>query len=248
MPEPHTNPSGLALIKAFESCLKPVRPGVYTTYRCPANVVTIGWGTTRDDVPTLREGDTWTRQRCDEVFADSLTRKYEPHVTAYLRDAAVNDNQFSTLVSWAYNTGGPASSAVWAAVRSGDHKRVPVLLGRWNKGGGKVLRGLVRRRQAEGLLYAGNVSAALEVAGTAVPGEMPQAKYQEPPKPTAPELAATAKKEAAAATGSGGGLWAMWDQLTAGQQTALVVVVVAVVAAAGWFAWRRIKYELENWA
>ena len=106
----------------------------------------------------------------------------------------------------------------------------------------------MRRRQAEGLLYAGNVTAALEVAGTAVPGEMPQAKATEPPKPTAPELAATAKKEAVAATSSGGGLWALWDQLTGIQQTALVVIVVAVVAAAGWFAWRRIRYEMENWA
>ena len=38
---------------------------------------------------------------------------------------------------------------------SGDYEGVPAQIRRWNKAGGKVLQGLIRRREAEALLFAG---------------------------------------------------------------------------------------------
>lgn len=69
-----TSSTGIALIQAFESCLKSVGDGRFRTYRCPAGVVTIGWGTTAADVPSLAEGEIWTREKCGEVFIASLTK------------------------------------------------------------------------------------------------------------------------------------------------------------------------------
>ena len=40
-------------------------------------------------------------------------------------------------------------------INSGDHAGVPAQIKRWNKAGGKVLDGLIRRREAEALLYEG---------------------------------------------------------------------------------------------
>lgn len=171
-----TSPVGKSIIQAFESCLKPTGDGRFRTYHCPANVLTIGWGSTRDDVPDLRDGDVWSRERCDGVFATSLARKYEPHVRDMVGDRDLATYQFDALVSWAYNCGGPASSSVWKAVREGRDADVPALLAQWNKGGGQVLAGLVRRRKSEGLLYAGNIPGALNAAGAVDPGTMPQSK------------------------------------------------------------------------
>lgn len=177
--------------------------GGYTTYLCPANVLTIGWGTTRHDVPSLQPGDVWTREKCDQVFENSLGT-YGAIVEKAVagRPAPLAPHQFGALRSLVYNCGGAAvAGSVGRAVREGRDADVPELMARWNKGGGKVLAGLVRRRRAEGLLYRGEIAAAYRVAEATVPGSMPQSR--EVPKPTVAELArATPKSTAAVVAGA----------------------------------------------
>ena len=70
---------------------------------------------------------------------------------------ALSQNQFDALVSWVYNLG-PANlkaSTMLKVLNSGDFEGVPAQIKRWNKAGGNVLEGLVRRREAEALLFQG---------------------------------------------------------------------------------------------
>lgn len=173
----HTGENGIAVIKAFESCLKPTGDGRFRTYRCPANVLTIGWGTTRDDAPDLKDGDIWTQGQCDVTFAGSLL-KYERAVAKAIGGRDLNQDQFDALVSFVYNVGaGGMNGSVGAAVREGRDEDVPAALALWVRGGGQILPGLVRRRKAEGLLYAGRVAEAMKVAEVHVPGTMPQSRF-----------------------------------------------------------------------
>lgn len=203
-----TNPNGSALIVAFEGMIKLLVDGRVTTYYCPAGVLTIGLGTTRSDVPDLQPGDIWTQERARDVFAESLG-KYEAGVEKLNSDRvrsgkpAMTGDQFAALVSFAYNCGvGALSGSVGRAVREGRDADVPECLSRWNKGGGKILAGLVRRRKAEGQLYSGDVAGAMATAGTAVPVQT--ARTRETPKPTAGELARRTPGLAGGAAAGGG--------------------------------------------
>jgi lysozyme len=62
---------------------------------------------------------------------------------------------FDALVSWTYNLGPTNlnSSTLLKVLNSGEYADVPAQLKRWNKAGGKVLDGLIRRREAEALLF-----------------------------------------------------------------------------------------------
>lgn len=157
---------GEPIVKAFESCLKPVkdRPGYYTTYYCPAGVLTIGWGTTKEYGNKLTAGVVWSKSQCDAAFTKDIAI-FAKHVEKQLQGARVTQSQFDALVSWSYNCGGPSSSAVWTYARKGDVEQTCIRLERWNKGGGKVLAGLIRRRKAECELYRGQIDAALRTAG-----------------------------------------------------------------------------------
>ena len=66
--------------------------------------------------------------------------------------------QFDALVAWVYNLGPTnlRSSTMLKRLNSNDLEDVPSQIKRWNKAGGKVLKGLVRRREAEALLFEGN--------------------------------------------------------------------------------------------
>lgn len=243
--------TGQTLIKAFESCLKPLGDGRFTTYRCPADVVTIGWGTTRADVPSLREGEVWTQARCDDVFAASLG-KYEAIVERHRGSTALTTYQNDALGSWAYNVGERADSQVWVAVKAADHASVPKYLARWNKAAGKVLAGLERRRKAEGQLYVGDVIGASKTAQTILPGTMPQMQDMPAPKPgVADAVIVTVKKGVKPAAGSSlgwGPLWVWWESLSTGQQITLsvVLVLIGVLLVAG--VAKGVKHELEHWA
>jgi lysozyme len=191
--------NGEILVKGFESCLKPVGKGTFQAYLDPVGVWTIGWGHTNHHEPKFTPQAVWTQAQCDAVFLKDM-RIFEIHVARNAK-VALTQNQFDALVSWAYNTGGPANSQVWVEVNAGRHHNVPERLSRWNKGGGRVLAGLVRRRKAEGQLYAGDVAGAMRT--TLQGGKAPPVSGRETPKPTAPELAARTKREAG--TGAAGG-------------------------------------------
>ena len=144
---------GLAIVKVFEGLrLK--------AYRCAANVLTIGYGSTGKHV---KPGMVITEAQADELLRKDIER-FERHVE---KNASVplEQHEFDALVSWAFNTGGPAHASLWRELNAGNKNVIPAKLAAWNKGGGRVLKGLVRRREAEGLLWQGRIAAAFEVAG-----------------------------------------------------------------------------------
>lgn len=144
-----TNRHGIALIKEFESCR-------LTSYRCPAGVWTIGWGSTGPDIgPSM----TWTQERADERFAYDLQR-FEHEVEILLTFEPTN-NEFSALVSFAYNAGvtALAGSTLLRKFNSGDIQGAGNEFLRWNKAKDKKtgirveVDGLTRRREAERDLF-----------------------------------------------------------------------------------------------
>ena len=141
----NTSAEGIALIKKFEGCeLK--------AYQCSAGVWTIGYGHTKD----VEEGDTISKDQAEEMLVEEL-HEYENYVNEYV-NVALSQNQFDALVSWVYNLG-PAnlkSSTLLKVLNSGDYAGVPDQIERWNKAGGKVLEGLIRRRLAESSLFCEN--------------------------------------------------------------------------------------------
>lgn len=250
-----TSSTGIALIQAFESCLKPNGDGRFRTYRCPAGVVTIGWGTTAADVPNLAEGEIWTREKCDEVFISSLT-KYEAIVDRVARDRVtpLRQHQFDALASLVYNCGaGALAGSVGKAVRESRDADVPDLLARWNKAGGKVLAGLARRRKAEGELWSGDLDAAARTAQTVFPGSV--ARSRETPVPNAAEIVkATPKTTAAVAVAASGTAAATATGPTSANDAAtlptgaVVAVCLVVVLIAGVVLAIRWKSLTKEWA
>lgn len=245
-----TGQNGQGIIKAFESCLKRLPNGLFTTYRCPANVVTIGWGTTAADVPSLKEGEIWTQTRCDDVFAASLG-KYEKYVNDLAERCGVvlDQNQFDALVSLAYNCGpGALNGSIRTALAAKKFADVPACMKRWNKAGGKVLAGLVRRRDAEALLFAGDVSGAFRVAGVSRAKQDPMPQKVDAGKPSAADAS---KKAAAPAVGVGAFLAAVWS-VWSNMPLAMQIAAVLALCAAGVLAWVKVSESIrrmkENWS
>ena len=135
---------GLGLIKKFEGC-------ELEAYKCAAGVWTIGYGSTKG----VKEGDTITQEQADDLLLHEM-EEYE----GYIKDAVTVDlkqNQFDALVAWTYNLG-PTNlieSTLLKRLNGDDLADVPHQIRRWNKAGGKVLDGLIRRREAEALLFQG---------------------------------------------------------------------------------------------
>lgn len=136
---------GLDLIKSFEGCqLK--------AYRCPAGVWTIGWGTT-EKVNGVKPhaGMVITQDQADKLLIDHLST-YENAVNKL--NAPLNQNQFDALVSFCYNLGPYIFNGnLLNAINSKNWTSVADQILLYNRGGGKVLSGLVRRRKAERELF-----------------------------------------------------------------------------------------------
>ena len=136
------NRDGSDLVKRFEGCeLK--------AYLCPAKVWTIGYGSTGAHV---KPGMVITQEQADELLRSDL-RRFEDWVDANCSPAT--DNQFAALVSFAFNVGDGAlkTSTLRREHMAGNYEAAAVQFRRWNKGGGRILPGLVKRRTAEEALY-----------------------------------------------------------------------------------------------
>ena len=143
---------GIALIKRFEGCAKKRADGMIEAYPDPASggePWTIGWGATGVGIAP----DTvWTQTECDARLEADLAR-YAAAVARALGDAATTQHQFDALVSFHYNTGAIARATLTKKHIAGDYAGAAAEFARWNKAAGKVMRGLVRRREAEAALY-----------------------------------------------------------------------------------------------
>lgn len=139
-----TSAEGLALIQKFEGC-------ELESYRCSADVPTIGFGHTRG----VKDGDTCTQEEANQLLADDL-EEFEGYVTK-LVDIDLTQNEFDAMVAWTFNLGPTnlKSSTLLQKLNEDDRADVPHQMKRWNKAGGIVLNGLVRRREAEALLFQG---------------------------------------------------------------------------------------------
>ena len=142
--------AALDLIERFEGCR-------LEAYRDAVGVWTIGYGhTSRAGPPQVRPGMRITEAEARKILHRDVEHFARQVARVLGADAEfLTPNQFGALVSFAYNVGigNLKRSSVLKAVREGRHEDVPRLLLRWTRAGGRRLRGLVRRRRAEGRLW-----------------------------------------------------------------------------------------------
>lgn len=145
--------AGANLVKAFEGCLKPIGGGRFVPYICPAGVLTIGWGHTNDHGRQFNRNSVWTQAECDAEFRSDMKR-FEAAVRKYVT-VPLKQYQFDALVSFTYNCGegNLRKSTLLRKVNAGDFRGAASEFEKWTKGGGRVLAGLVRRRNSEALLF-----------------------------------------------------------------------------------------------
>ena len=136
------NQKGLDLIKSFEGCH-------LEAYLCPAGVPTIGYGTTKINGKAVKMGTVITQEQAEEYLRADIA-KYEKAVMKYDDTYHFTENQFSALVSFAYNIG---SIDQLTAKGTRTIEQISNKILAYNKAGGKVLNGLVRRREAEKALF-----------------------------------------------------------------------------------------------
>lgn len=148
---------GYELIKHFEGCkLK--------AYKCPAGIWTIGYGnTTYLNGNKVKENDVITKEQADALFKDTVD-KFEHQVKMIMGDtlkAILPESSISALVSFAYNVGTTAfaKSTLLKIIKQNKNnlKDIEIQFKRWNKTNGKVLEGLVSRRNAEFEMYKNGV-------------------------------------------------------------------------------------------
>jgi lysozyme len=141
-----TNAEALELMKRHE--------GFRTNaYLCPAAVWTIGYGTTRMGGRAVRPGDVVTEAQAMALFQADLT-VFERAVDRLVQ-VPLTSNQFSALVSFVYNVGVGAftNSTLLRVLNARNYAEAAEQFLRWTRGGGRVLPGLVRRRQEERALF-----------------------------------------------------------------------------------------------
>jgi len=151
-------PDGVALIKRFEGCAKKRADGMVEAYPDPGtggDPWTIGWGATGKDRFSggrIVRGTVWTQDQCDARLEEDLVR-YAKDVERTLGDAPTSQAQFDALVSFHYNTGAIGKATLTRKHKAGDFAGAAREFDRWCYAGGRVMKGLVRRRAAESALY-----------------------------------------------------------------------------------------------
>lgn len=143
----------LKIIKKWEGCR-------LEAYLCPADVPTIGYGATRLVNRAVRMGDKITQQEADQMLLHEVENLFAPGVFELLPLAKKwRGEQVAAIISFAYNVGLGAleESTLRKRLLAGEDANKVVIeeLPRWNKGGGKVLEGLVNRRKDEVALFTG---------------------------------------------------------------------------------------------
>ena len=133
---------GLELIKKFEGCET-------TAYQDSVGVWTIGFGHTKG----VEEGQTCSIEDAESMLADEMD-EYEGYINNMVK-VELQQHEFDALVAWVYNLGPTnlGESTMLKVLNGGQFDRVPEEMNRWTRAGGKILEGLVRRRQAESLMF-----------------------------------------------------------------------------------------------
>lgn len=138
-----TSQAGVDLIKSFEGCrLK--------AYKDIVGVVTIGYGHTGDDI---YENQIISQDEADQLLLDDLCI-FEKGVTSFV-SCPLTQNQFDALVSFSYNLGLTAlkTSTLLKKLNNEDYGEAADEFLKWDKAGGVVVPGILRRRQLEQALF-----------------------------------------------------------------------------------------------
>lgn len=244
------NQKGLELIKEFEGFRA-------KAYKCPAGVWTVGYGhTSNAGEPKVGSLTEVTREQAEEILRRDLGT-FERAVSDAVR-VTVSSNQYSALVSFCYNVGPGAfrSSSVLKAVNAKQWAEVPRRLALWNKAGGKVLPGLVRRRAAEAALFMepDSVSPAKEAKIEQIESrETPDVPKGKPPLQSTTNIAAGAAGVAgtvgvfadvsAGAARAAESTQTVWQLL--GDYAGWIALTVLLVAV-GWIIYQRVLKSKED--
>lgn len=161
---------GVALMHKYEGYR--TRP-----YLCPAHIWTIGYGHVlyqeqirlpmmrpegKADIPMIRkemplkpeDNRVWTKQEIDKLFEDDVA-SFERGVLRLVPGSAGRQGRFDALVSISFNfgLGNLQRSSIRIKANRGEWEGAADAFLLWNKGGGKVLPGLERRRKDERALF-----------------------------------------------------------------------------------------------
>ena len=146
-------------MRVSNKCIEMVKDfeGLYLeTYKDVVNVNTIGYGITNADKDitgtTIKKGMKIDKATADQWLEDCLNYKYLPKVMKYQKRYGFNTSQIDALVSFAYNIG-----SIDQLTDNGRRsiREIESKIPEYNKAGGKILPGLVRRRLAETNLFNG---------------------------------------------------------------------------------------------
>lgn len=134
---------GVELVAKYEGCR-------LEAYKCPAGVWTIGYGHTAGVNP----GDTLPSKEAAKELLQKDLAKYADSVNQCIQNGKLtfqpNQNQFDALTSFCYNCG---AGSLQKLVTGRSAAEIAEKILAYNKGGGKVLAGLVRRREEERALF-----------------------------------------------------------------------------------------------
>lgn len=140
-----TSQAGLALIKKFEGFCS-------VAYYCPAGKLTIGYG------HVILPGEQFPESKISESAAENMLKQDVTMVGKAINQLVATDllqNQFDALVSFVYNIGVKAfeKSTLLRLINANKLERAAEEFPRWIYAAGVVQQGLVRRRQAEKLMF-----------------------------------------------------------------------------------------------
>jgi lysozyme len=141
--------SSLELLKGFEGfCPK--------AYKCPAGVWTIGYGSTfYIDGSKVKQGDVIFEEHATKLL-EKVVNSFENSVKRLTENVTLNPNQHDALTLFVYNIGVSAfkkSTLLRMVKNNPDDAAIGTQFMRWTRANGRVLPGLVKRRNAESALY-----------------------------------------------------------------------------------------------
>jgi GH24 family phage-related lysozyme (muramidase) len=139
---------GLALIREFEGCK-------LRAYKCPAGVWTIGYGTTRIAGKPVKPSLWISQAEAEILLQHQVEDHWEEAEKQILHADELAQEQVDALASFVFNVGVGAfqGSTLLKLLNQGLDTKAADEFTKWNKAGGKVSRGLVRRRRAEKELF-----------------------------------------------------------------------------------------------
>lgn len=157
--------NGLNLIKSFEGCK-------LTAYKClpTEKYYTIGYGHYGSDVTA---GMKITKEQAEELLLQDC-KKAIKNVNSFMSKYNFNQNQFDALVSFAFNVG---SINQLTASGARTLEQISSKITDYNKSGGRVIAGLVKRRAKEKELFDTPTSTTVKKSNEEIAKEVVAGKW-----------------------------------------------------------------------